>query len=123
MKEYRRIDPSQLAVAESNGWTHVATESYAGGTQSSLLIERDRPEHARPDTDPEPTWMYVGGLGRDELRVLVRVLDRLRIGRERYGPLDIAGSDKDWHREALEEHLDGAIYLAMDSLRRDGSGS
>lgn len=65
-------------------------------------------------------WMRVEGLGPDELRVVARVVERLRMGQKQYGALDIAGNAKDWRAEATEEFLDGAIYLAMQSIRERG---
>lgn len=59
----------------------------------------------------------VTGLGADEIRVVEAVIARIRLGMERYGPLDIARNPKDWRKEASEEFLDGAIYLAMQAIR------
>lgn len=62
----------------------------------------------------------VTGLGPDEIRVVRAIVARLRLGQVRYGPLDIASNPKDWRKEASEEFLDGAIYLAMQTIREGG---
>ena len=56
-------------------------------------------------------------LGPDEKRVVVAVAERLVLGREQYGALDLATDERDMRAEAAEEFLDGAIYLAMRSLQ------
>jgi len=47
----------------------------------------------------------------DELAVAAMVLERLDVGRERYGVLDVRGGRR-WRREALEEMVDGAVYMS-----------
>ncbi len=127
-REYRRVLLEDLAAAESEGWVPVVqaelgavgADPFCAGTLASVLVARDALVQTRVlQTTAGRTWVDVSDLGEDEQRVLLRVLDRLRIGYARYGALDLDGSSKDWHKEAIEEHLDGAIYLAMDSLRRD----
>jgi hypothetical protein len=51
----------------------------------------------------------------DELRVVDRVLQRLELGRERYGLLDLA-KPRDWRRELREELLDALVYDVADEL-------
>ena len=60
-------------------------------------------------------------LGDDELRVVLLVAKRLAMGRKAYGPLDIKGDARDWQHEASEEALDCAVYLAAETLRREGT--
>ncbi len=60
-------------------------------------------------------------LGTDELRVLVLVAERLRIGQRRYGRLDVATDRRDWHAEAGDEVADASVYAACGLLRQ-GSG-
>jgi hypothetical protein len=48
----------------------------------------------------------------DELRVVDAVLNRLAIGRERYGHLVLQDDKRDWQREGAEELVDTAIYRA-----------
>jgi hypothetical protein len=57
-------------------------------------------------------------LNDDEREVLLSVAKRLVMGREVYGPLSIEHDPRDWKREAHEEFLDGAIYLACETIRK-----
>lgn len=59
----------------------------------------------------------VTDLGPDEVRVLRRIAERLRLGRRLYGRLDIAKDGRDWRKEASEEALDQSVYLAIDLLK------
>lgn len=59
-------------------------------------------------------------LGPDEQLVLLEVAQRLKLGRPVYGVLSLADDPRDMIKEAHEEMLDGAIYLAMATLRRRG---
>lgn len=118
-REFRRIVPEQLARARAEGWTLAGVDYYSEGHGTALLVERPAPEPI-PDHVKPVTWLRVAGLGFDELRVLHRVIERMQHGRKQYGALDIAGSSKDWRAEATEEFLDGAIYLAMQSIREKG---
>ncbi len=54
----------------------------------------------------------------DEQTVVDLVADRLALGREQYGPLTIGDDSRDFTTEALEELLDGCVYLACELLRR-----
>lgn len=51
------------------------------------------------------------------LAALSQVLDRLEVGRERYGVMDLNTITKDLRAEAREELIDGLIYLAADLVR------
>lgn len=60
----------------------------------------------------------------DEIRVVDRVLQRLELGRERYGLLDLA-QPRDYRRERFEERLDALVYdvreeLALEDQHRAG---
>jgi hypothetical protein len=57
-------------------------------------------------------------LNDDEREVLLSVAKRLAMGREVYGPLSIEHDPREWRREAHEEFLDGAIYLACETIRK-----
>lgn len=116
-REFRRIAGQQLEAAHAEGWFVVGVDYYAGGTETAYLVER----HPPPDPPGQAvTWLRVAGVGPDELRVLLRMIERMQHGRKQYGALDIAGSPKNWRAEATEEFLDGAIYLAMQSIREKG---
>lgn len=60
----------------------------------------------------------------DALRVIDRVVQRLELGRERHGELDLS-KPRDWQRERFEERLDALVYdvcaeLAAEDLARAG---
>lgn len=55
----------------------------------------------------------------DEARVIDRVLQRLELGRERYGELDLAKDARDWRRERFEELLDEIVYRACEELQAE----
>ena len=55
----------------------------------------------------------IADLGEYELRVLLRVADRLAMGRTQYGELDLARDRRNWDDEARAEVLDLAVYVAM----------
>ena len=57
----------------------------------------------------------------DELRVLQRVLQRLELGRERYGLLDLR-KPRDWGKERGEELLDALLYDVMGDLAAEDAG-
>jgi hypothetical protein len=51
----------------------------------------------------------------DELRVVDRVLQRLELGRERYGGLDLS-RPRNWRKERFEERLDALVYDVAEEL-------
>lgn len=57
-------------------------------------------------------------LNNDERALLLAVAKRLVMGREVYGPMCIDHDPRDWRKEAHEEFLDGAIYLACETIRK-----
>ncbi len=65
-------------------------------------------------------------LNDDERAVLALAIlplaRRLLSGRTRYAPLDIATDTRDFLKEAMEETVDNALYLAMEQLRRERGG-
>jgi hypothetical protein len=66
---------------------------------------------------------HLKGLNRDEYAVAVEVLaqvtTRLRTGAKEYGPLALETDKRDWVHEANKEAIDGAVYHAMERIRRD----
>jgi hypothetical protein len=56
-------------------------------------------------------------LGADEQAVLLLVAERLTVGRERYGTLDLAHDGRRFGIEALEEAADGLVYAACALMR------
>lgn len=62
----------------------------------------------------------VTGLEPDAIRVVEHIVARLRLGQATYGPLDLKTNPRDWKKEASEEFLDGAIYLAFEAVKGQG---
>jgi hypothetical protein len=58
-----------------------------------------------------------GELGTEELRVLILVAERLRIGQRRYGRFDLATDGRDWYAEAADEIADALVYAACGLMR------
>lgn len=48
----------------------------------------------------------------DELRVIDRLIARVELGADRYGPLDLS-KPRDWDRELAEEAEDIVVYRAI----------
>lgn len=67
--------------------------------------------------EQSPPWLLLDDFNDDERRILAGVVARLRKGRERYGPMNLAAMQLDLQREANEELLDAVVYLTMKSLR------
>jgi hypothetical protein len=59
-------------------------------------------------------------LGRDEVRVLTRIAERLKAGRRQYGPLHLASDTRTFRGvEAREELEDALVYLACAWLKAE----
>lgn len=103
------------------GAVPTAVVSATGGEPLVVLPLRAFRRIAGLDVDtPVPS-----DLGTDEARVVAAVAERLRMGASAYGPLAIVDDPRDWRREAAEEALDLAVYLAAELLRaqrRHGKG-
>ena len=57
-------------------------------------------------------------LGRDEVRVLTRIAERLKVGAGVYGPLCLAADSRSFRsKEAREELEDALVYLACAWLK------
>jgi hypothetical protein len=71
---------------------------------------------AAESADCDPLRRDIGrrllACGPDELRVLDALLERIELGRDRYGFLDLARA-RDWDREQAEELLDVQVYRAV----------
>ena len=60
-------------------------------------------------------------LGCDEVNVLTRIAERLKVGRAAYGPLEIASDPRAFRtKEAREELEDTLVYLACAWLKAEG---
>jgi hypothetical protein len=59
-------------------------------------------------------------LGGDEVRVLTRIAQRLKVGKGLYGPLDLARDPRAFRsKEAREEVEDALVYLACAWLKAE----
>lgn len=57
----------------------------------------------------------LGLANHDELRIVDRVLQRLEVGRGRYGYLDLS-RPRNWRKERFEERLDALVYDVAEEL-------
>jgi hypothetical protein len=62
-------------------------------------------------------------LSGDQLDVVGWVIERLAIGNERYGPLDLASDQRDFARERNEEIADALVYQACLALSQGEIGA
>ena len=104
------------------------TESSLCWTESVEDYEAQRSEPI-PDTlrmiAPEDVARaaldsIVGSLGRDEVRVLTRIAERLQVGSQMYGPFYLATDARVFRdKEAREELEDALVYLACAWLKTE----
>jgi len=64
----------------------------------------------------DPLCRFLEAFGGDELDVLGYIAERLRLGRGRYGPLDLSTDPRDWREEQAEEAADMLVYAACRAL-------
>lgn len=65
----------------------------------------------------EAVCIDTSGLGEDEIKVLRRIAERLRMGAKTYGRLNIVKDPRDWKEEAAQEALDLAVYLSIGLVK------
>lgn len=53
----------------------------------------------------------------DTRRTLDLIAERLALGHERYGPLDLKSDERRFLKEALEEILDFSVYITWALLK------
>ena len=56
-------------------------------------------------------------LNADERAVLMEIARRLVVGRRQYGALNLATDRRNFRREAFEEVVDMAVYMACDRVK------
>jgi hypothetical protein len=105
------------------------TESSLCWTESVEDYGAQRSEESIPDTlrmipteDAARATLHsvACALGRDEVRVLMRIAERLRAGRLVYGPLTLACDARSFRgKEAREELEDALVYLACAWLKAE----
>ncbi len=69
-----------------------------------------------PDDEWTQLLAHFGELDDQELDVLELLIERLKIGRDRYGPLDVDAA-RNWPAEKLDEALDRALYTVFEDMR------
>jgi hypothetical protein len=93
-----------------------------GALQDRLPVAPGRLLASTPIAVPPSADALLAGLGPNEravaLEVLAQTAARLRAGAAQYGPLSLATDARDWVAEANEEALDGAVYHAMERIKR-----
>lgn len=62
-------------------------------------------------------FVNVDGLEPDAVRVVEAIVERMRLGQARYGPLHLATDQRDLRIETAEELLDACVYTACRALR------
>lgn len=60
----------------------------------------------------------LSGLGEGELRIMLRLARRLRLGQSTYGELRFP-TGRDWRRERLQELDDALIYALFEEEERE----
>jgi hypothetical protein len=83
---------------------------------NAVEIEKWTSTSARDELDA-----VVQTLGADEVRVLVRIAERLQHGRKVYGALDVERDGRDFRREAREEIEDALVYSACLWLKEEAT--
>lgn len=81
-----------------------------------MTIAGDPPQSDRRRGVLSSLERRLGACSLDELRVLDVVLTRMEMGRDQYGPLDLAVV-RDWELEEAHEHVDGMFYRACAIIR------
>ena len=77
-------------------------------------------------TRKEATTRIVELAGRmetDALLVVVDQMERLAMGQDMYGDLELDDDTRDWEREGYEELLDYMIYQSCKRLKRRARAS
>jgi len=59
----------------------------------------------------------IGPLNADELDVVGWVIERLRLGNERYGPLNVGSDTRDLVKERNEEIVDALVYAGVKAVQ------
>jgi hypothetical protein len=74
-----------------------------------------RPPRRRAELDG-----VLDALGSEEVQVLIRLAERLKLGRRSYGPLQLACDTRAFRsKEAREELEDALVYLACAWLKSE----
>ena len=68
-------------------------------------------------TTADKVTALLSHLNADETEVILRITQRLVMGREQYGALDIDNDKRNWAEQAAEEAFDGSVYHAILAIK------
>ena len=107
-----------MAVPRTCGVSQTRRGSQGYRRKESPPLGRDPRAEGIEVTSADKIVALLSHLNDDETTVLLRITERLVIGRKQYGALDVATDRRDWTKEANEEALDLAVYLAIKTVGR-----
>lgn len=68
-------------------------------------------------TSADKVVALLSELNEDETEVLLRITERLVLGRQQYGALAIDSDQRDWAEQAAQEAFDGSVYHAILAIK------
>lgn len=124
----RKTDPDYERLRESRARAAEARELRAKALRESGDDDRYRLADAcaratashRSQAEVKATYRILSSLediGPRAQSLLVKIAERLAHGARQYGDFD--DRPRDWNLEALEEHMDAVVYMAMACMERD----
>ncbi len=103
----RKTGPAAV-VAIAMDSISEALEAFAGALDMRSVPAESRADDLRAGAMRRDLGRRLALGNLDELRVVDRVLQRLEIGRERYGHLDLS-KPRNWRKERLEDALNELV--------------
>ncbi len=88
-------------------------------TAFRLAWERRLERDSADDVVMDVLELAMGELAGDELDVIGRCIERLKKGRETYGPLRLDGDTRDWPAERRDEDSDSLVYSLIWDMSRE----
>lgn len=88
-------------------------------TAFRLAWERREERDAPDDVVMDVLELALGDLAGDELDVIGRCIERLKKGRENYGPLRLEDDARDWSAERRDEDSDSLVYSLIWDLQAE----
>lgn len=67
--------------------------------------------------DVDRALAITANLEEDAIQVIEAIAERLRIGQERHGLLNI-DRKQDWLADGIEELLDGTVYFTAEAIKK-----
>lgn len=88
-----------------------------------MVFRKVRPQNRRVAKPKFPTpkellLATIECLGKDEIRVLHEIAQRLLEGQAEHGKFDIKKDLRDWEQEMHEELLDATVYGTLATLKK-----